>query len=55
MSTLTEPRPDAPRIIREIESPGEEVAITKNGKPVVLIRPVSEWEFELKGGGNGKG
>jgi prevent-host-death family protein len=52
--TVTELRADAPRIIREIESSGEEVIVTKNGKPVVLIRPVSEGEFELKGDGNGK-
>ena len=52
--TVTELRADAPRIIREIESSGEEVIVTKNGKPVVLIRPVSEGEFELKGGKHGK-
>ena len=52
--TVTELRADATRIIREIETTGEEVVITKNGKPVVLIRPISEGEFELKGGGNGK-
>ena len=52
--TVTELRADAPRIIREIESSGEEVIVTKNGKPVVLIRTISEGEFELKGGVHGK-
>ncbi len=52
--TVTELRANAPRIIKEIKSTREEVVITKNGKPVVLIRPISEGEFELKGGGNGK-
>jgi len=46
--TVTELRAQAPKIISEIENSGEEVVITKNGKPVVLIRPVEENEFELK-------
>ncbi len=46
--TVSELRAQAPRIVAEIESTREEVVITKNGKPVVLIRPVEESEFELK-------
>lgn len=46
--TVSELRAQAPRIVSEIENTGEEVVITRNGKPVVLIRPVEESEFELK-------
>lgn len=46
--TVSELRLKATQIVSEIESTGEEVIITKNGKPVVLIRPVEETEFELK-------
>lgn len=46
--TVSELRAQAPRIVSEIETTREEVVITKNGKPVVLIRPVEEKEFELK-------
>jgi prevent-host-death family protein len=58
--TVSELRANATRIVAEIESTREEVIVTKNGKPVVLIRPVEEREFELKtsmkgGKENGKG
>lgn len=46
--TVSELRAQAPRIVSEVETTREEVIITKNGKPVVLIRPVEEREFELK-------
>lgn len=46
--TVSELRAQAPKIVSEIENTGEEVVITRNGKPVVLIRPVEESEFELK-------
>lgn len=52
--TISELRAQAPRIIAEIESTREEVVITKNGKPIVLIRPVEETEFELKTSKGGK-
>lgn len=52
--TITELRADAPKIVREIETTGEEVVVTKKGKPVVIIRLVGEREFELKGGKYGK-
>ena len=41
------------QIIRDIENTGEEVVVTKNGIPVVLIRLVEAEEFTLiaqKGG-----
>ena len=53
--TVTELRLKATEIVREIEATGEEVVITKNGKPVVLIRTISEGEFELKEVKHGKG
>lgn len=46
--TVAELRAQASRIISEIETTREEVIVTKNGKPVVLIRSVEEREFELK-------
>ncbi len=58
-STVSELRAQAPRIVSEIEKSGEEVIITKNGKPVVLMRQVAEGEFQLKpkikGGGKHEG
>lgn len=60
--TVSELRLKATQIVSEIETTREEVIVTKNGKPVVLMRHVEEGEFELKpsmkGGkphGKGKG
>ncbi len=36
-------------------STGKEVIITKKGKPVVVICPFNEREFEFKGAKYGKG
>lgn len=46
--TVTELRARATQIVTEIESKREEVVITKNGKPVVLMKFVSDKEFDLK-------
>jgi prevent-host-death family protein len=46
--TVTELRLKATQIVTELETTGEEVIVTKKGKPVVLMRPVEEGEFELK-------
>ena len=46
--TVSELKLRATQIVSEIETTREEVIVTKNGKPVVLIRPVEETEFELK-------
>jgi prevent-host-death family protein len=48
--TVSELRANATRIVADVENGGEEVIITKNGKPVVLIRSVSSDEFALKPG-----
>jgi prevent-host-death family protein len=46
--TVTELKNRATQIVSEIESSKEEVIVTKNGKPVVLIRLISGNEFLLK-------
>ncbi len=53
--TVTELRLKATSIVKEIQDTGEEVVVTKKGKPVVLIRKIGEKEFELKGAKHGKG
>lgn len=47
--TVSELRANASKIVSQILSKRGEVVVTKKGKPAVLIRPVSEGEFELKG------
>jgi PHD/YefM family antitoxin component YafN of YafNO toxin-antitoxin module len=46
--TVSELRQRATQIVAEIESTREEVIITKNGKPVVLMRFVTDEAFSLK-------
>lgn len=46
--TVSELRQRATQIVSEIESVREEVVVTKNGKPVVLIRFISDEAFALK-------
>jgi antitoxin (DNA-binding transcriptional repressor) of toxin-antitoxin stability system len=48
--TVTELRLSATKIVQEIEVSGEEVVITKKGKPVVLMRRMEQEEFALKKG-----
>jgi prevent-host-death family protein len=48
--TVSELRGNATRIVHEVEQTGEEVIITRNGRPVALIRKVEQDEFTLKGG-----
>ena len=45
--TVTELKQRATQIVSEIRASGEEVVITKNGKPVVLMRNVDEKELVL--------
>ena len=45
--TVTELKHRATQIVAEIESSKEEVAVTKNGKPVVVIQVVSDSDFKL--------
>jgi PHD/YefM family antitoxin component YafN of YafNO toxin-antitoxin module len=46
--TVSELRLRATEIVREIDSTKEEVIVTKNGKPVVLMRFISDEAFSLK-------
>ena len=46
--TVTELRLKATEIIREIEQTGDDVVITKKGKPVVLMQRVTDEVFTLK-------
>lgn len=46
--TVTELKQRATQIVSEIESTREEVIVTKNGKPAVLMRFVSDEAFSLK-------
>jgi len=48
--TVSELRGNATRIVHEVEETGEEVIVTRNGRPVALIRKVEQDEFTLKGG-----
>jgi prevent-host-death family protein len=53
--TVSELRAHATAIVAEVKKKREDVTVTKNGKPVVLIRAVEENEFVLKSsprGGN---
>ena len=47
--TVSELRNKATQIVAEIEDTGEEVIVTKNGKPVVLMRFITDEVFSLKG------
>jgi antitoxin (DNA-binding transcriptional repressor) of toxin-antitoxin stability system len=46
--TVTELRLKATEIIREIEQTGDEVIITKKGKPVVLMQFITHEIFSIK-------
>ena len=46
--TVTELRLKATEIVRQIEESGEDVVITKNGHPVVLMQTIGEDAFLLK-------
>jgi hypothetical protein len=47
--TVSDLRLYATKIVHEVEEAGEEVIVTRNGRPVALIRRVVEEEFALKG------
>lgn len=46
--TVTELRQRATQIVTEIEKTREEVIVTKNGKPVVLMCFITDAAFSLK-------
>ena len=45
--TVTDLKHRATQVVTEIEQTKEEVVVTKNGKPVVLIQLVSDSDFKL--------
>jgi len=45
--TVTELKQRATQVVSQIQASGEEMVITKNGKPVVLMRNVDEKEIVL--------
>ncbi len=53
--TVSELKQRATQIVSEIEQSKGEVIITKNGKPVVLMRFITDEVFSLKDDGNDKG
>ena len=46
--TVSELRAQATQIVSEMEATKEEVVVTKNGKPVVLMQLVGDEAFTLK-------
>ena len=52
--TVSELKQRATQVVAEIEATGEEVVVTKNGKPVVLIQSIADgvfsYESKKKGG-----
>ena len=46
--TISESKQRATQVVSEIESTREEVIVTKNGKPVVLIQFITDEDFSLK-------
>ncbi|HOI75207.1 MAG TPA: type II toxin-antitoxin system Phd/YefM family antitoxin [Syntrophales bacterium] len=52
--TVTELKQRATQIVSEIEATREPVVVTKNGKPVVLMRFVADEDFQLKEDVKGK-
>lgn len=51
--TVSELKQRATQIVAEIEKSKGEVIITKNGKPVVLMRFITDEAFSLKDNGKG--
>ena len=52
--TVSELRNKATQIVTEIEKNGEEVIVTKNGKPVVVMKFITDEAFSLKENEKGK-
>ena len=53
--TVSELRNKATQIVTEIEHSREEVIVTKNGKPVVVMKFITDEAFSLKENENEKG
>lgn len=48
--TVSELRLRATQIVKEVERTKEDVVVTKNGKPKVMIRFIDDTAFEFKKG-----
>ncbi len=48
--TVSELRLHATQIVQEVAKTREDVIVTKNGKPIVMIRFIDDAAFELKKG-----
>jgi hypothetical protein len=48
--TVSELRLKATQIVKELEEKKEEIVVTKNGKPIVLMKFIDDTVFELKKG-----
>ncbi len=48
--TVSELRLKATQVVKELEETREEIVVTKNGKPIVLMRSINDTELELKRG-----
>lgn len=46
--TVSELRLKATQIVKEIEEIKEDIVVTKNGKPIVLMQFIDNTGFELK-------
>ena len=53
--TVSELKNKATQIVTAIEDTGEEVVVTKNGKPVVLMHFITDEVFSIKEKEKGKG
>lgn len=46
--TVSELRLHATQVVKELEEQKEEIVVTKNGKPIVLMCLINDTAFELK-------
>ncbi|MBF0487217.1 MAG: type II toxin-antitoxin system Phd/YefM family antitoxin [Nitrospirae bacterium] len=46
--TVSTLRSDATKVVAEIEKTKEDVVVTKNGKPVILMQYITEDVFSIK-------
>ena len=49
--TVSELQRESTQIVTDIEKSGKQVVITKNGKPVLVMRRIKEGEFRIEGEG----
>ncbi len=52
--TVTELRVRATQVVKEVAKNKEDIVVTKNGKPIIMLRFIDDAAFELKKGGAGE-